>query len=63
MKTFPSIINANFSLDSIQIEDHKVRDEIIKKNPGLSEQVRVSTLVLATWNKETSEKLINVSYS
>jgi hypothetical protein len=51
MKTMPEVIDIKFSLASLEIEDHKVREAVKKKNPKMSDDVAISEKVLETWQK------------
>jgi hypothetical protein len=51
MKTMPEVIDIKFSLASLEIEDHRVREAVKRKNPNMSD-VAISEKVLETWQKQ-----------
>ena len=63
METMPDKIDIKFCLASLEIEDHRVRDAVKLKNPGLTDDIPISEKVLETWKKplQQSINLLTVS--
>ena len=51
IETMPDKIDIKFCLASLEVEDHRVREAVKLKNPGLTDDILISEKVLETWKK------------